>query len=158
MTGDGQHVNHERKDGLVRAIADLRQAEARLARRRQASRSLSELDLSAVRIVVDVANEGRELTPTEIAETLQVSSASITAVLRRLEDAGFAELRANPADRRSKFVVATDVGRSLNDPVADSVTRAAVDLTEGERMVVSRFLRRVTEEIDAALQPELSRG
>ncbi|MDN3310435.1 MarR family transcriptional regulator [Microbacterium oryzae] len=151
-------MNHETEDGLIRAIEDLRRAEARLARRRLASRSLSELDLTAIRIVVDAASEGRELTPTEIAETLQVSSASITAVLRRLEDAGYADLRANPADRRSKFVVATEAGRSLDDPVADSVTRAAVDLTEAERMVVAAFLCRVTEEIDAALQPELSRG
>jgi DNA-binding MarR family transcriptional regulator len=158
MAGDGQHVKHAYDDGLVRAVVSLRQAAARRARRRQASRSLGELDLSAIRIVVDAANESRELTPTEIAETLQVSSASITAVLRRLEEAGCVELRANPVDRRSKFVVPTEAGRSWSDPVADGVTRAAADRAEEERMVVAAFLRRVAEEIAAAAQPELSRS
>lgn len=157
MAGDGQQVNHEHEDGLIRAVADLRHAEVRLARRRQATRSLSELDLSAIRIVVDAADEGRALTPTELAAALQVSTASVTAMIRRLEEAGRVGLRANPADRRSKFVVPTDAGRSWSDPVADGVVRAAVDLTDDERMVVTAFLRRVAGEIDAAARPEPSR-
>lgn len=143
-------------DDVVRGIQDLRQAEARLSRRRQASRALGDLDLAAIRAVVEAAVEGRDLTPTELAERLQVSSASVTALLRRLEAGGRVALRANPADRRSKFVVPLDGAGGAGDPVSDGVARAAVALTDGERAVVARFLRRVVDEVDAAWQPEMS--
>ena len=85
----------------ARAVERLRLAEARLARRRQTDCGPSENARAAMRLILERADAGLSVTPTEIAQSLAVSTASVTGMLDRLHAGGLITLAANPADRRS---------------------------------------------------------
>jgi len=56
-----------------------------------------------------IHNDG-PLTPRELAARMEVTSGSITALLDRVEKAGFVARDANPQDRRSLLIRATPAG------------------------------------------------
>src|SRR4051795_13348460 len=53
------------------------------------------------------------LTPSELATRERIQRPTATRVLARLEEAGLIERTADPTDRRSSLVTATDAGRAL---------------------------------------------
>ena len=53
------------------------------------------------------------LTPSEVAARERIQRPTATRVLARLEEAGLVQRAADPADRRSCLVSASDEGRSL---------------------------------------------
>jgi DNA-binding MarR family transcriptional regulator len=59
------------------------------------------------------------LTPSELASRERIQRPTATRVLARLEEAGLVSRTADPADRRSALVSATDSGRGLLDSVRD---------------------------------------
>src|SRR6478752_7882190 len=71
-----------------------------------------------------------ELTPRELAALLGLTSGSVTAVVDRLESAGFAVRRPHPTDRRSLLVSATDDGFQAAEHVFEQFDNA---LEEGLR-------------------------
>lgn len=135
----------------VRAVERLRLAEARLARRRQADSGPSENARAAMRLILERADDGLNITPTEIAHALGVSTASVTGMLDRLNLAGLVCFVANPSDRRSKYVIPFD--RGLDDEAIDPVTARirefAGDLPDVAIDQVAAFLDRVSEVVDA---------
>lgn len=91
-------------------------------------------------------------TPATIAKYLGISSASVTALIDRLEALGFVERRPNPKDRRSVVVRTTldrdsEVTRILNS-AQRGIRSAAERLTAQERLVVAEFMSAVAERID----------
>lgn len=91
-------------------------------------------------------------TPATIAKYLGISSASVTALIDRLEALGFVERRPNPKDRRSVVVRTTldrdsEVTRILNS-TQRGIRSAAERLTAQERLVVAEFMSAVAERID----------
>lgn len=135
----------------ARAVERLRLAEARLARRRQTDCGPSENARAAMRLILERADEQVNVTPTEIAQALGVSTASVTGMLDRLHAGGLIAFVANPADRRSKFVVPFD--RSVDaddiDPVTAQIRRYARELPPEIMGPVAAFLDRVREVVDA---------
>ncbi len=65
-----------------------------------------------MRLILERADDGATVTPTEIAQALAVSTASVTGMLDRLAAGGLIGFVANPADRRSKFVVPSTAART----------------------------------------------
>ncbi len=59
------------------------------------------------------------LTPSELAARERIQRPTATRVLARLEEAGWVERTADPADRRSSLVTATASGEALLDAVRD---------------------------------------
>jgi DNA-binding MarR family transcriptional regulator len=53
----------------------------------------------------------------ELAERLQLDSATITGIIDRLEQNGFIDRRVDPNDRRNKLVFLTEKGRSMEAPL-----------------------------------------
>ena len=92
-----------------------------------------------------------ELTPTELGRRLSMSSGTVTALVDRLERAGYAERRPNPEDRRSSVVRPTawgteEVLRHLG-PLGAELRRIACDLSEEERSAVGGYVEEVTAAI-----------
>ncbi|MFS0792923.1 MarR family winged helix-turn-helix transcriptional regulator [Microbacterium sp. 1P10AE] len=135
----------------ARAVERLRLAEARLARRRQTGCGPSENARAAMRLILERADEGATVTPTEIAQALAVSTASVTGMLDRLAAGGLIGFVANPADRRSKFVVPFDRSTDADaiDPVTARIREFALDLPPGAADQLADFLDRVREVVDA---------
>ena len=61
------------------------------------------------------AGEPYLLSPTQLYETVMISSGGMTNRLDRLERAGFVERRPDPNDRRGKLIALTDSGKRVID-------------------------------------------
>jgi hypothetical protein len=135
----------------ARAVERLRLAEARLARRRQTDCGPSENARAAMRLVLERADSGATLTPTEVAQHLGISAASVTGMLDRLHAGGLVAFVVNPSDRRSKFIVPFDRDTDLGtiDPVTARIRAFAAELPVGTADQVAAFLDRVREVVDA---------
>lgn len=100
-------------------------------------------DLAAVEII----GRQREVTPTQLASALGVTSAAVTFVIDRLVDAGHVERIPNPADRRSTLIRRVpssnaDVAGFMR-PIALRVTEAFESRTPAEQAAIASFLDEV---------------
>lgn len=132
---------------LVGSVDALRRAEAQFARRLAAVRAPNDTDREAMRFIAEAPADA-PATPGDLAAHLNVSTAAITSVLRRLQERGQIVIAAHPADARSK--VLRPSLRDFNSP-ADELTQRveslASEFTPEQAEVIGRFLRRLTEEI-----------
>ena len=132
---------------LVERVDDLRRAESQLARRLSSRRAPNDTDREAMRFIAEAPADS-PATPGDLVAHLNVSTAAVTSVLRRLQERGQIVVAPHPVDARSK--VLRPSLRDLNSPVDDLTQRIediASEFTPEQSDVVSRFLRRLTEEI-----------
>jgi len=132
---------------LVARVDELRRAEAQLGRRLAAMRAPNDTDREAMRFITDAPADA-PATPGDLAAHLNVSTAAITSLLRRLQERGQIVIAPHPADARSK--VLRPSLRDLHSP-ADELTQRieslASEFTPEQTEAVTRFLRRLAEEI-----------
>ncbi len=122
---------------------------------------LSESEMLAV---AHLAQRGR-LTPSELADLLDLSSGGVTALVQRLEVAGHVERRAHPTDRRSVqlelSLALVERAADAFNPLVGALDDVCAELSESELATVARYLARVaiaTEEHADRAHAELERG
>jgi DNA-binding MarR family transcriptional regulator len=134
------------------------------ARHRSAISRRLGLSESEMLAVAHLAQRGH-LSPSELAELLDLSSGGVTALVQRLELAGHVERQAHPTDRRSILLelstaLVERAGEAFT-PLVGALDEVTAELTESEQAIVRRFLTRVaiaTEEHAARAHAELDRG
>ena len=93
-------------------------------------------------------------TPTELARRLDTSTAAMTLVLNRLEDAGHVRRDRHPSDGRKLVVTAADASSDrayeLVLPIIDGVEALVAGLDATERATVQAFLDRLLTIYDDA--------
>jgi len=104
---------------------------------------------------------GSPMNQNELAQMLEMGSASIGELLRRLEKSGFIKRQAVPGDRRSKHVVIADRGREVLENMR-FVARTSNDaimagISQNEQQVLDDLLSRMKVNLAAqvALLPDL---
>ncbi|WP_273841652.1 MarR family winged helix-turn-helix transcriptional regulator [Rubrobacter calidifluminis] len=89
-----------------------------------------------------------EMTPKELGRRLSMTSGAVTALVDRLEKAGFVERHPNPNDRRSSLLRATPQGvaeaRRHLRPLVQEIREIAGRMDEEERRAAALFMRSVT--------------
>ncbi|HEV2093089.1 MAG TPA: MarR family transcriptional regulator [Rubrobacter sp.] len=94
----------------------------------------------------------------ELAERLGVEPPTVTKMVRRLEGLGLVERRQDPSDARSFRVHLTNMGRSLEGPVARCWERVEektlAGMTPGERKTFHRLLTKVRANVDPGFDGE----
>ena len=135
-------------------VEELRRAEAHLARRRQTACGPSETDRSAMRFILEAADDERPITPTDLAKHLGITTASTTAVLDRLGRGQMVELRQHPDDRRKRLVVPVDRSDDpdLIDPLTATIRELGDELSPHEAELVNGFLTRITQAVKRECQ------
>jgi DNA-binding MarR family transcriptional regulator len=92
-------------------------------------------------------------TPTELARYTGLTTGSTTAMLDRLERAGFIRRRANPDDRRGVLIEVDARWQQAAGPLVAGVQKAHRELIAGyserELEVIADFLTRFTENVKA---------
>jgi DNA-binding MarR family transcriptional regulator len=92
-------------------------------------------------------------TPTELARYTGLTTGSATAMLDRLENAGFITRRPNPSDRRGVLVDITDKWGATAGPLVAGVQRAHGELiarySDAELETIADFLKRFTDNVRA---------
>lgn len=132
---------------LVARVDELRRAEAQLGRRLAALRAPNDTDREAMRHITDAPAEA-PATPGSLAAHLNVSTAAITSLLRRLQERGQIIVAPHPQDARSKILRPSL--RDLHSPADELTQRVAAladEFTPEQTAAISRFLHRLTEEI-----------
>jgi DNA-binding MarR family transcriptional regulator len=138
---------------VLKALRRLRAAEGGMRARTQQSMGMGENDIVAVRHVIRGRQSGRFVSPKDLAESLNISSASTTTLIDRLEKSGHIERRPHPTDRRALILVPTesadrDVRAALGGP-HERMLAVAESLTPEERAVVVGFLERMAVAVSA---------
>jgi len=154
--GETQAEREARGAEVLDALRVYRVAELAMRRRTRESMSMGENELLVLRYLLREPDRG--VRPGELTRYLGLSTASTTAILDRLERSGHVTRVANPDDRRSIFVQATEmahdeVRRTLGD-MHERMLGAVVDMPADESAVVISFLRRMSDAVDGvAVEP-----
>jgi DNA-binding MarR family transcriptional regulator len=142
---------------LMAALARLRGAEERLSDASLRYMKLNPSDMRALHYLIVCANSGVIATPGAIAAHLEISTASTTKLLDRLERAGHVARQPHPTDRRALAIAITP---ETHEAATEAVGRqhagrfvAAARLTPAERDIVVRFLNDMAAEISVDNAP-----
>lgn len=96
------------------------------------------------------------------AERLEIEPITLTRIVDRLEEAGWVERQADPADRRARILHLTDKSRGIVARLRVSVEGLFEDMLEGfaaeERALFAAMLERIALNLAAARQPEAING
>lgn len=136
---------------LMRALSDLRTAEQRLSEASQQYMKLSQLDMGAIHYLIVAGNRGATVTPGMLAASLEISAASTTKLLNRLEQGGHITREVHPADRRAFVVrVTPETAEAAMETVGRQQAKrfhSAAALSAREREVVIDFLQDMTQQL-----------
>ncbi|WP_210603053.1 MarR family winged helix-turn-helix transcriptional regulator [Brevibacterium oceani] len=156
-TTDREQIAH-----LMNSLARLREAERALSDASRKFMHLSEQDMRALHYLIAAKRQGEVVTPKMLSVHMNMSAASVTKLINRLERDGHVIRALHPSDRRAYAITVTEkTARSARETVGRSQARriyAAARLTSGERDAVIRFLDGMSEELslsnaDWATQP-----
>ncbi|MGJ0203059.1 MarR family transcriptional regulator [Leucobacter sp. gxy201] len=95
---------------LAAAVLHLRRAQHQQEQRWITSSTLSNLDLRALRYLVQAQRDDRSIGAKALIMMLGTSSANITNVIDRLVKRGYVERVKHPTDRRASILVPTEAG------------------------------------------------
>ncbi|MCL4744519.1 MAG: MarR family transcriptional regulator [Burkholderiaceae bacterium] len=124
-----------------------------LARTRFERAQPGALSLAQFTVLNHFVRLGGERSLVELARAFQVSKAAIGKLARKLDDAGYLRVRANPRDQRGKLVSITPAGRRARDAamraVAPQMARLAERFGEDEIARLLPALERIRVWMDA---------
>src|SRR3954453_14053370 len=109
---------------------------------------LNRTDVRALVAIMDAARRGEALTAGRLGEAVDLRSASVTALVDRLEKVGHVRRVRDPEDRRRVALEMSDsamaAGAEHFGGLARDLTAAMEDYTDDELAVVRRFLEDMT--------------
>lgn len=136
---------------LMTALSTLRETEQALSEASEKYMKLSKQDMRALHYLIVAANRKEVATPGMLASHLNISAASTTKLLNRLEQGAHVVRRVHPTDRRAFAIEVTPETRaSAMETVGRQQANrfyAAARLTAQERDMVIGFLEDMTQEI-----------
>lgn len=142
---------------LLTALAHWRQTEERLRAASRTYMKLNDTDMRALRYIIFAGHQGVVVTPRSLSRHLEISSASTTKLLDRLERAGHIVRSPHATDRRAIVVTVTE---ETHAAASSSVGRmqanrfhAAARLSPDHRQTVIHFLDDLSESMSAGLGP-----
>ncbi|MEU5183450.1 MarR family transcriptional regulator [Streptomyces longwoodensis] len=120
-------------------------------------------DVHALAAILDsTALEGRPMTPSRLAERLNLTSGAVTACLDRLERAGHISRTRDSADRRVVHLVynpgARALARQYFSPLARSTEATMRRFTPAQLATVADFLHTLNQELTAEAAPGRTAG
>ncbi len=119
---------------------------------------LNRTDVRALVAVMDAARRGTALTAGGLGEAVDLRSASVTALVDRLERVGHLRRVRDPEDRRRVSLEISDTAMAAGGEFFGGLQRDLVAAMSGysdeELAVVSRFLTEMTDVIVRHQRPE----
>ena len=112
---------------------------------------LGRTDVRALVAIMDATRRGEALTAGTLGQAVELSSASVTALVDRLEKAGHVRRVRDPADRRRVALEMSASAMAAGGQFFGGLNRdllvAMADYSEDELAVVRRFLEQMTDVI-----------
>ena len=118
---------------------------------------LNRSDVRALVAIMDAARQGKALTAGGLGEAVDLRSASVTALVDRLERVGHVRRVRDPEDRRRVSLEISDsamaAGAEFFGGLQRDLARAMAHYSDDELDVVRRFLTEMTEVIVSHQRP-----
>ena len=119
---------------------------------------LNRTDVRALVAIMDAARRGQALTAGALGEAVDLRSASVTALVDRLEKVGHLRRVRDPEDRRRVELQMSDAAMAAGAEHFGGLQRdllaAMADYTDDELAVVHRFLEDMTAVITEHARPD----
>jgi len=137
---------------VLNALRRYRTAESSAQRRAREALGIGENALLALRVLLDAEKADRTVNAKDLAEQLEITAASTSALVDRLVRSGHVVRHADPNDRRGVILTAT--GASMRDVmrVLDQLDSRAIEATENlsdaEMAVIVAFLDQMVRVVD----------
>ncbi|GGL90491.1 MarR family transcriptional regulator [Curtobacterium sp. Csp1] len=137
---------------VLNALRRYRSAESAAQRRAREALGIGENALLALRILLDAEATGRAVNSKELADRLEITPASTSALVDRLVRSGHVERHADPHDRRG--VILTASGGSMRqvlqviDELDTRTLEVAEHLPQSDMGVVVAFLEEMARVVD----------
>lgn len=114
---------------LLNLMRQYRSAEVEMRQRTRKSTRMNQTDMEAVRYLLRASERGEQVNSSELAAHLGITSASTTAVVKRLVAPGHVQRHADPSDGRGVLLTATghtdeEVRTTLTDVHARMIAAA----------------------------------
>ncbi|MFJ4037399.1 MarR family winged helix-turn-helix transcriptional regulator [Microbacterium sp. NPDC090007] len=143
----GESAEDDRGTRVMEALRAYRAAEMSMRRQTQAAMAMGENELLVLRFLTRANSSGRDVTPIDLARHLVVSTASVTAMLDRLERSGHVIRTPHPSDRRKVIVSSTiradDEMRQALAAMHARMMHATRAMSAEQAEVVTTFLQRM---------------
>jgi DNA-binding MarR family transcriptional regulator len=124
--------------------------------------SLHATDLRALIHLLDASRTGILATPGWLGEQLSLNSASTTALIDRLAEAGYVSRVRDLVDRRRVLIVVTDNAKSLGltyfGPLFTQLIATMREFTPAEQETTRRFLQAMRDTVTAHHRTESADG
>lgn len=137
---------------VLEALRLYRAAETAMRRRTQQSMAMGENELSVLRYLTRAASRAQQVTPVDLARYLGLTTASVTALLDRLERSEHVVRSPHPIDRRKVLLHTTaradDEIRATLGRMHSRMHGAAEGLTAEQARVIVDFLDRMRAAVD----------
>jgi len=147
---------------VLNALRRYRSAETAAQRRAREALGIGENALLALRVLLDAESDGRSVNAKELADRLEITPASTSALVDRLVRSGHVERHADPHDRRG--VILTASGGSMRQVlrVIDQLDTRAIEVAEhlpqSEMSVIVSFLEQMARVVDHEDEDDVERS
>lgn len=145
---------NSQNDPKLQVFAAARDQGIRSVHFRNAIRQKLGLNITDSECLSYLAANGGTCTPTELARYTSLTTGSTTAMLDRLENAGFITRKPNPNDRRGTLVSLTKRYAHETAPLVAGVQAAhqklLADYSPAELELIAEFLARFTQNVQDA--------
>lgn len=132
-------------------------AESDMRKRTRKSMSMNDTDLAALRYLLNAQAGGRSMGAKDLASLLEISSASVSVMLERLERHGHVQRSAHPTDRRASIIEATEAGAAevaaTLGPLHGRMLEVAEAMPDEDVVAVHRFLTAMIVALEAIDPP-----
>ena len=124
-----------------------------MRRRTRDSMRMNETDLLAIRYVMQARQAGKSIGPKDLSRVLNISTASTTALIDRLQKGGYLTRRPHPTDRRALEIIPTENAdtevRETLGKMHRRMLETAESLTPEEAGTITRFLEEMTRVLES---------
>lgn len=137
---------------VLNALRRYRSAESAAQRRAREALGIGENALHALRVLIDAERAGRTVNSKDLAEQLEITAASTSALVDRLVRSGHVERHPDPDDRRG--VILTASGGSMRQAleVIDGLDARTLEVAEhlppADMAVIVAFLDEMVRVVD----------
>ena len=137
---------------ILRSVRAFGDAHDRMSGGLKHGMDMNASDLAALRLLIIREEQGRGVSPNEIARHLRISTASTTKLLDRLTTSGHVRRAPHPHDRRARVIELTDAARAeffrLYGPRLAAIRTALAAFDDAELEAAHRVMDAVSTALD----------
>lgn len=134
-------------------------AETEMRKRMRKAMGMNETDLAALHHLIRAKVSNESMGAKDLAALLDVSPASVSVMLERLERSGYVSRTIHPTDRRASVVVITDEGEAevsqTLGPLHERLLTVASSMPSGDAGAVYRFLTAMLQAVETSHPDDL---